>query len=41
VRCLPRRLTSPAAWLLLVELTGNWLYVTPAWKPVSLRLLGH
>ena len=30
-----------AAWLLLVELTGNWLYVTPAWKPIALRLLGH
>jgi hypothetical protein len=30
-----------AAWLLLVELTGNWLYVTPAWKPISLVLLGH
>jgi hypothetical protein len=30
-----------AAWLLLVELAGNWLYVTPAWKPISLRLLGH
>ena len=30
-----------AAWLLLVELAGNWLYVTPAWKPIALRLLGH
>ena len=30
-----------AGWLLLVELTGNWLYVTPAWKPIALRLLGH
>jgi hypothetical protein len=30
-----------AAWLLLVELTGNWLYVTPAWKPIALHLLGH
>lgn len=30
-----------AAWLLLVEATGAWLYVTPAWKPISLHLLGH
>jgi hypothetical protein len=30
-----------AGWLLLVELTGNWLYVTPAWKPIALHLLGH
>jgi hypothetical protein len=30
-----------ASWLLLVEIIGNWAYVTPAWKPVSLHLLGH
>jgi hypothetical protein len=30
-----------AAWLLLVEFTGNWLYVTPAWKQIALHLLGH
>lgn len=30
-----------ASWLLLVELIGNGAYVTPAWKPIALHLLGH
>lgn len=30
-----------AAWLLLIEVVGNGLYVAPAWKPIALHLLGH
>jgi hypothetical protein len=29
-----------AIWALGVEATGAWLYVSPAWKPVALRLIG-
>jgi hypothetical protein len=29
-----------AAWILANELAAAWLYFSPAWKPISLKLLG-
>ena len=29
-----------ALWTLAVESVGAWLYVTPAWKPIALKLIG-
>src|SRR3954471_1890754 len=29
------------AWIFALELTGSFLYHSPAWKPVALALIGH
>jgi uncharacterized membrane protein YozB (DUF420 family) len=30
-----------ATWIIALELTENFLYLSPAWKPIALKLIGH
>jgi len=39
-RLLPAYVAG-VAWIFAVELTGSFLYHSPAWKPVALALIGH
>ncbi|MGH8148728.1 MAG: hypothetical protein ACRETB_01945 [Steroidobacteraceae bacterium] len=40
-RCLHPANVAVVAWTVLLQLTGASLYLSSAWKPLALKLIGH